>query len=95
MTSEGLVEMFEGDSADTWSGKFPLMSIGGRAEGLACADLGARTPISMSRISFRLQQNYLSFAVVGLSLPTKSQTDNHRQSQKITDNHRHFKDPML
>ena len=25
------------------SGKFPLMSMGGRAEGLACADPGART----------------------------------------------------
>ena len=33
MTSEGLGEMFEGDSADTCAGKFP----GGRAEGLACA----------------------------------------------------------
>ena len=48
MTSEGLGEMFEGDSADTRAGKFPLMSMGGRAEGLACADPGARTPIGMS-----------------------------------------------
>ena len=38
MTSEGLGEMFEGDSADTCAGKFPLVSMGGRAEGLACAD---------------------------------------------------------
>ena len=45
MTSEGLGEMFEGDSADTCAGKFPLISMGGRAEGLACADPGARTPI--------------------------------------------------
>ena len=37
MTSEGLGEMFEGDSADTLAGKFPLVSMGGRAEGLACA----------------------------------------------------------
>ena len=37
--------MFEGDSADTGAGKFPLVSMGGRAEGLACADPGARTPI--------------------------------------------------
>ena len=36
--------MFEGDSAETSAGKFPLTSIGGRAEGLACADPGARTP---------------------------------------------------
>jgi hypothetical protein len=29
MTSEGLGEMFEGDSADTCGGKFPLTSMGG------------------------------------------------------------------
>ena len=40
--------MFEGDSADTCAGKFPLTSIWGRAEGLACADPGARTPIGAS-----------------------------------------------
>ena len=48
MTSEGLGEMFEGDSADKCAGKFPLVSMGGRAEGLACADPGARTPIGAS-----------------------------------------------
>jgi hypothetical protein len=48
MTSEGLGEMFEGDSADTSAGKFPPVSTGGRAEGLACADPGGRTPISAS-----------------------------------------------
>ena len=35
MTSEGLGEMFEGDSADTCAGKSLLMSTGGQAEGLA------------------------------------------------------------
>ena len=45
MTSEGMGEMFEGDSADTCAGKFPLMLMGGLAEGLACADPGVRTPI--------------------------------------------------
>ena len=30
--------------------KFPLVSMGGRAEGLACADPGARTPIGASGI---------------------------------------------
>ena len=40
--------MFEGDSANTCGGIFSLMSMGGRAEGLACADLGARTPIGVS-----------------------------------------------
>ena len=48
MTSEGLGEMFEGDSADMCAGKFSLTSMGGRAEGLACADQGARTPIGVS-----------------------------------------------
>ena len=50
MTSEGLGEMFEGDSADTCGRKFPLVSMGGRAEGPACADPGARTPIGASGI---------------------------------------------
>ena len=48
MTSEGLGEMFEGDSADMCARKFPLVSMGGRAEGLVCADPGARTPIGAS-----------------------------------------------
>ena len=48
MTSEGLGEMFEGDSADTLTGKFPLVLMGGRVEGLACADPVARTPIGAS-----------------------------------------------
>ena len=30
------------------AGKFPLVSMGGLAEGLACADPGARTPIGAS-----------------------------------------------
>ena len=48
MTSEGLVEMFEGVSADTCARKFTLESMGGRAKGLECADPGARTPIGVS-----------------------------------------------
>ena len=47
MTSEGLGEMFEGDSADKCARKFPLMSMGGRAEGLLCADPGARNTIDV------------------------------------------------
>jgi hypothetical protein len=50
MTSEGLWEMCEGDSADMGAGKFPLVSMGGRAEGLACSDPGVRTPIGASGI---------------------------------------------
>ena len=38
----------EGDSADTCARELPLMSMGGRAEGLACADPGVRTPIGVS-----------------------------------------------
>ena len=34
------------------SEKFPLVSMGGRAEGQACADPGARTPIGASGIYF-------------------------------------------
>ena len=48
MTCEGLGKIFEGDSADMFAEKFPLVSMGGRAEGLVCADLGAGTPISAS-----------------------------------------------
>ena len=33
---------------DMCAEKFPLVSMGGRAEGLTCADPGARTPISSS-----------------------------------------------
>ena len=45
MTSEGLGEMFEGDSADTYARKFPLMLMGGRANGPASA-YGERGPPS-------------------------------------------------
>ena len=41
--------MFKGDSADACHGKFPLTPLGRRADGLACADPGARTPIGVSR----------------------------------------------
>ena len=48
MNSEGLGEIFEGESADTCGEKFPLVLMGGRAEGLAYADPEARTPIGDS-----------------------------------------------
>jgi hypothetical protein len=38
MTSEGLGEVFEGDSADTCARIFLLVSMGGRANSQACAD---------------------------------------------------------
>ena len=65
MTSEGLGEMFEGDSADTCAGKFPLMSMGGQVEGLACTDPGARTPIGASGnysvFSYNIYIYYITF----------------------------------
>ena len=45
MTSEGLGEILEGDSADTCGRKFPLVSMGGRADMLSVHRRGARTPI--------------------------------------------------
>ena len=50
MTLEGLGEMFRGYSAETCAGKFPLVPMGVRAEGLACADPGSETPIGASGI---------------------------------------------
>ena len=38
MSFYGLDEMFEGDSADMCGRKFPIMSMGGRVEGLACIE---------------------------------------------------------
>ena len=61
MTSEGFGELFEGDSVDTCAGKFPLMSMGGRAEGLACADPEERTTIGMSG-NFLYMVNYSQYA---------------------------------
>jgi hypothetical protein len=48
----------KGNSADMCGRKFPLMSMGGRPEGLACADPGARTPIGMSRNSYNYTFNH-------------------------------------
>ena len=45
MTSEGLGDMFEGDSANTCVGNFLIMLMGGRANGQECAD-GERGPPS-------------------------------------------------
>jgi hypothetical protein len=50
MTSEGMGEMFEDDSADKCARKIPLVAMGAEQKGLACADPGPRTHISASRI---------------------------------------------
>ena len=49
MTSEGLGEMFEG------ARKFPLVSMGGRAEGLACADPGASLKRYVTRLVYMIK----------------------------------------
>ena len=61
MTFEGLGEMFERYSADMGAGKFLLVPMGVRAEGLACAVLGARTPIGASGIIWMLSYKYLDY----------------------------------
>ena len=53
MLSKVLGEMFEGDSADMCVGKFPLMLMGGQANGQACAD-GELGPPSASAEIFEL-----------------------------------------
>ena len=45
---------------DMCAEKFPLVSMGGRAEGLACADPGGRTPIGASGIFLPLQAQSLT-----------------------------------
>ena len=45
---EALGEMFEGDFADKCTENISAGVFGGQAEGLACTDLGARTPIATS-----------------------------------------------
>ena len=45
MTSEGLGEVFKGDSAGRCAGKFPLVLMGGQANSQACAN-GERGPPS-------------------------------------------------
>ena len=79
MTSEGLGEMFESDNADTCTGNFSLVSMRGQAEGLACADPDARTPIGASKkigiiLSFfftpLLKSHNLSWGYLSISMLT-------------------------
>ena len=46
MTSEG--EVFKGDSADISAGKFPLVLMGGRANGQAWTPIGASGNLNKS-----------------------------------------------
>ena len=58
MTSEGLGEMFECDSADMCTEKFPLMSMGGQANGQACADGERGPPSALAEISKQTFKKY-------------------------------------
>jgi hypothetical protein len=51
MTSDGLGEVFKGDSADTCAGKFPLVLMWGRANGQAFADGEQGPPSARAEIS--------------------------------------------
>ena len=51
--------MFECDSADMCAGKFPLVSMEARPEGLACADPGARTPTGASGNFIHLLSSFI------------------------------------
>ena len=61
MTLEGLGEVFKVDSADMCAGKFPLVSMGGRADRQGCAD-GERGPPSA-----RAEIFHVLFAISTLS----------------------------
>ena len=50
MTSEGLLEMFEGDSADMCAEIFSLTLMGGLANGQACAGGERGTPSALAEI---------------------------------------------
>jgi hypothetical protein len=50
MTSEGFGELFKGDSADMCGGKFPLVSMEGRANGKAYADNEQGPPSARAEI---------------------------------------------
>ena len=50
MTSEGLGEVLEGDSANMCSGIFPLVLMGGRVNVQACADSEREPPSARAEI---------------------------------------------
>ena len=70
------------DSADTCAGKFPLTSMGGWAEGLACADPGSEDPHRRERnfvhIAFTLHclANLLEIKSMGFSCWSSSKKPN-------------------
>ena len=64
MTSEGLGEVFKGDSADRCAGKFPLVSLGGRANGHACKDCEGGPPLARAEILDLYSKNWTKTGLV-------------------------------
>jgi hypothetical protein len=58
MTSEGLGEVFESDSADMCAGKYPLVLMGGRANGQAYADGERGRPSAQAEIYTMIIETY-------------------------------------
>ena len=84
MTSEGLGEVFEGDSADMCAGKFPLMSMGGRADRQACAD-GERGPPSARPKILQIKayiKKYFSIHSLLSTLPLKRHTEASKKGKR-------------
>ena len=75
--------MLSGDSADTCTEKFLLMSMGGRADGLACFDPGVRTLIGLSGI-FLLLSFLFSPAVTKIPEGVCPRVLNHLQKSSPT-----------
>ena len=69
MTSEGLGEVFKGDSADMCAGKFPLVSMGGRADRQACADGERGPPSARAEITKLGQITTLKICMICTKLP--------------------------
>jgi hypothetical protein len=59
--------VFKGDSADMCGGKFPLVSMGGRANGQACADGEQGPPSARAEILLTYLLNYLYSFIAGSS----------------------------
>jgi hypothetical protein len=86
MTSEGLGEMFKGDSADMCAGTFPLVLMGGRVEGLAYADPGARTPIGASGNFVILQDGMFIVVCMSKAIPAAPSILIKNEDRKIVHN---------
>ena len=70
MTSEGLVEMFDGDSADTCVGKYLLLLLGGPSGGSSVRRPGSEDPnwrqrnIRFSKSCYHVTITFLSPCVI-------------------------------